>query len=171
MKLEYLDLYDENKNLTGEKIIRPKGKPQVPKNRYINLVIIFIRNSKGEFLFQKTSKEKGSVWATTGGHVQSGQTSENAIINEVSEELGIDISADNFKLIDTSKFGIVFIDTYYLKKDIDINNLKLQVEEVELVEWLSLQKINNLIAHNKLRKSNIKAFEKIVALIENSQIS
>ncbi len=72
MKLEYLDLYDENKNLTGEKIIRPKGKPQVPKNRYINLVIIFIRNSKGEFLFQKTSKEKGSVWATTGGHVQSG---------------------------------------------------------------------------------------------------
>lgn len=30
-KMEYLDLYDENKELTGEKILREKGKPSVLK--------------------------------------------------------------------------------------------------------------------------------------------
>ena len=44
--MEYLDLYDENKRLTGEKIIRKKGKPTVPQNNYINIVVIFIQNSE-----------------------------------------------------------------------------------------------------------------------------
>lgn len=65
--MEYLDLYDINKNLTGEKIVRGKGKPIVPENNYINIVIIFIQNSRNEFLFQITSKDKGQELATTGG--------------------------------------------------------------------------------------------------------
>ena len=89
---EYTDLYDENKNLTGEKLFRKKGtKLIVPKGRYSVVVLAFIENSKGEFLFQMTSKRKKNVWATTGGHVKSGQTSKEAIIEEIKEELGIDI--------------------------------------------------------------------------------
>ena len=42
---------------------------EVPKGFYNIVVIIFIENSKGEFLFQKTSKNKGSIWAVAGGHV------------------------------------------------------------------------------------------------------
>ena len=54
---EYTDLYDENKNLTGEKLFREKGtKLIVPKGRYSIVVLAFIENSKGEFLFQMTSK-------------------------------------------------------------------------------------------------------------------
>lgn len=165
--MEYLDLYDENKQLTGEKILRGKGKPQVPEGSYINIVIIFIENSEGKFLFQKTSKEKGSEWATTGGHVKSGQTSEQAIVEEVKEELGIDISSDNYKLIDSSIFGISFMDVYYLKRDIDIFELNLQEEEVDSVEWLSISEVQDMIKNGNLRKGNISGFEKIVELIQN----
>lgn len=56
--MEYLDLYDKDKKLTGERIIRGKGKPKVPENSYINIVIIFIQNSDGKFLFQVTSKDR-----------------------------------------------------------------------------------------------------------------
>ena len=45
--MEKRDLYDINKNLTGETIY--KGE-QIPKDRYILVVLIFIQNSKGEFL-------------------------------------------------------------------------------------------------------------------------
>ena len=84
---EYTDLYDENKNLTGEKLFREKGtKLIVPKGRYSIVVLVFIENSKGEFLFQMTSKRKKNVWATTGGHVKSGHTSKEAIIEEIKEE-------------------------------------------------------------------------------------
>ena len=161
-KMEYLDLYDENKELTGEKILRGKGKPSVPEGRFINIVIIFIQNSFGKFLFQKTSKEKGNELATTGGHVKSGQNCNEAIVSEVFEELGIDISNDNFELVDTMKFGIAFQDVYYLKKDIDIKNLTLQSEEVEEVMWLSVDEVKKFISQGKLRKGNIKAFENLL---------
>ena len=38
---EYTDLYDENKNLTGEKIFRKKGEKSItPEGRYTIVVII-----------------------------------------------------------------------------------------------------------------------------------
>ena len=166
--MEYLDLYDENKKLTGEKIIRGKGKPQVPENNYINIVIIFIQNSENKFLFQITSKEKGNEIATTGGHVKSGQTSYEAILDEVSEELGIDISNDNVKMVDSYIFGIAFMDVYYLKKDIEMKGLKLQDAEVESVEWFTIDQIKKLIEEGKVRKGNIKAFDSVLSYIEKN---
>lgn len=166
--MEYLDLYDENKNLTGEKIVRGKGKPQVPENNYINIVIIFMQNSEGKFLFQITSKEKGNEIATTGGHVKSGQTSYEAILAEVEEELGLDISKEDVKMIDSYIFGVAFMDVYYLNKDINISDLKLQDDEVESVEWFTIDRIKELINEGKVRKGNIKAFESILNYLENN---
>ena len=166
--MEYLDLYDVNKNLTGEKIVRGKGKPQVPENNYINIVIIFMQNSEGKFLFQITSKEKGNEIATTGGHVKSGQTSYEAILAEVDEELGLDISKEDVKMIDSYIFGIAFMDVYYLNKDINISDLKLQDDEVESVEWFTIDRIKELINEGKVRKGNIKAFESILNYLKNN---
>lgn len=64
---EYTDLYDENRNLTGEKVFRKKGqKSIVPKGRYTIVVLAIIENSKNKFLLQKTSKRKGRIWSITG---------------------------------------------------------------------------------------------------------
>ena len=158
--MEYLDLYDKNKKLTGKKILR--GIDKIPKDNYIIIVVIFIENSKGEFLIQKTSINKGSIWATTGGHVKSGQTSKEAIIEEVKEELGIDISKDKINLVVSKKFEEKFEDVYYLNKDINMEELTLQKEEVELVKWLSIEDINKLISKNKFRKSNIEFFKLLI---------
>ena len=166
--MEYLDLYDVNKDLTGEKIVRGKGKPQVPENNYINIVIIFMQNSEGKFLFQITSKEKGNEIATTGGHVKSGQTSYEAILAEVDEELGLDISKEDVKMIDSYIFGIAFMDVYYLNKDINISDLKLQDDEVESVEWFTIDRVKELINEGKVRKGNIKAFESILNYLNNN---
>lgn len=59
----------------------------------------------------------------------------------VSEELGIDIS--NEKMVDSYIFGIAFMDAYYLKKDIEMNDLKLQDDEVESVKWFTIDQIKN----------------------------
>lgn len=163
-KGEYTDLYDENKNLTGEKLFREKGtKLIVPKGRYSVVVLAFIENSKGEFLFQMTSKRKKNVWATTGGHVKSGQTSKESIIEEIKEELGIDINADEVKLFKTYKYDDAFKDVFYIKKDIDINSLTYEKDEVEYVKYLTKDKILDLINNNgNIRKTNIDAFLDII---------
>ena len=161
---EYTDLYDENKNLTGEKLFREKGtKLIVPKGRYSVVVLAFIENSKGEFLFQMTSKRKKNVWATTGGHVKSGQTSKEAIIEEIKEELGIDINEDEVKLFKTYKYDDAFKDVFYIKKDIDINSLTYEKDEVEYVKYLTKDEILDLINNNgNIRKTNIDAFLDII---------
>ena len=167
--MEYLDLYDENKQLTGEKIIRGKGKPVVPENNYINIVVIFIQNDEGKFLFQVTSKEKGNEIATTGGHVKSGQTSFEAILSEVKEELGIDISKEEVVMVDSYIFGIAFMDVYYLNKNIETKDLVLQDEEVTDVNWLTIAEIKGLIEQGNLRKGNIKAFDSILSYLESKK--
>lgn len=160
---ELLDLYDENKNLTGEVVKREKNKDiDIPDGRFINIVVIFIENSRGEFLIQHTSLEKGGVYATTGGHVTSGSTSREGIITEVSEELGIDISSLDFELFDTVVFKKCFFDVYYLKHDFDINDFTYQEDEVESCSWMSINDILDLIHEDKFRKSNIKAIFSIV---------
>lgn len=161
---EYTDLYDENKNLTGEKLFREKGtKLIVPKGRYSIVVLAFIENSKGEFLFQMTSKRKKNVWATTGGHVKSGQTSKEAIIEEIKEELGIDINENEVKLFKTYKYDDAFKDVFYIKKDIDINSLTYEKDEVEYVKYLTKDEILDLINNNgNIRKTNIDSFLDII---------
>ena len=161
---EYTDLYDENKNLTGKKLFREKGtKLIVPKGRYSIVVLVFIENSKGEFLFQMTSKRKKNVWATTGGHVKSGQTSKEAITEEIKEELGIDINEDEVKLFKTYKYDDAFKDVFYIKKDIDINSLTYQEDEVEYVKYLTKDEILDLINNDgNIRKTNIDAFLDII---------
>ena len=49
--MEYLDLYDENRKPIGKKIIR--GDKPI-EGTYINIVIVFMENSEGKFLIQKT---------------------------------------------------------------------------------------------------------------------
>ena len=75
--MEYLNLYDKYGNLTKEKGIRG-----VKSDKLVGIVIIFIENSNGEFLIQKTSSSRNSIFATTGGHVSFGSSFEDAVINE-----------------------------------------------------------------------------------------
>jgi hypothetical protein len=52
---EKRDLYNSNKQLTGEFVY--KGE-KIPKDRYYLTVVIWIQNSKDEFLLQLTSPQK-----------------------------------------------------------------------------------------------------------------
>lgn len=159
--MEYLDLYDRHYHNTGMKILRNDKDTNIPDNYFIRIVMVFIENHEGEFLFQMTSKEKGSIYATTGGHVKSGSNPLSTIQEEVFEELGVKIPKSHFKhLMRSRKFGRI-LDTYYLKEDLDISKLTLQKEEVEYVVWLSKEELRNLIKQNNIRRSNFEIMQQL----------
>ena len=86
-----------------------------------------------------------------------------AIIEEIEEELGIDINEDEVKLFKTYKYDDAFKDVFYIKKDIDINSLTYQEDEVEYVKYLTKDEILDLINNNgNIRKTNIDAFLDII---------
>lgn len=160
--MELLDVYDDNGKKTGKVVERGIDDSAFEKGEHIAVAIIYIENSKGEFLIQKTSKEKGSEYAVTGGHVTYKDDAITTCIKEAEEELGLTLSRDDLEEIDVLKYKVGYTAIYYLKKNIDINTLTLQEEEVESISWMSIDEINNLINENKLRKGNIEPFKKVL---------
>lgn len=157
--LEKRDLYNGKRELTGETIY--KGE-EIPDGKYINVVLIFIENSKGEFLIQKRSKIKNGKFATTGGHPKSGENSIQGLITEVKEELGLDINEKKLQLYFSGRSDEekVFWDDYYIKMEIpNIEELNLQKEEVESVHWFSIDEIKQLMEEDKFFKNQYEEFE------------
>ena len=140
--MEKRDLYDENKQKTGEVI--EKGQ-EVPNGRYYITVVVWMQNSKGEFLIQKTVPQKYHMWSTTGGHPKAGESSLEGIVTEIKEELGLSVLAKDLKLFKTIKTEDDFVDIYYLKIDVSIDEITIQKEEVEDVKWATISEINDLI--------------------------
>jgi len=168
--MEILDIYDDDGKLTGKTIIRGDKSVSLSENEHIALSVIFIENSEGKFLIQKTSKEKGGEFSSTGGHVESGETPLEAIKREVNEELGIDIIKDNIEEIGYILYDMPIRYIYYIKKDIDINKVKLQKEEVDYVNFMNKEEIEELINNNEMLKSHGIMFKEMLKRKEDKNV-
>lgn len=158
-KMEYLDLYDKEGNLTGETM---KRGDRVPEGRYFNVVVCYIENSEGKFLIQKTSKEKGGKYSSTGGHVKSGQSLIEAMICEIKEEIGVDVKEEELKYITKYiKNNEVIFNLYYIRKEINIEECTLQKEEVESISWMIAEEIEKLNKQGKFYPTHALLFERI----------
>ena len=167
--MEKRDLYDKNRVFIGKTI--NKGE-QIPKDNYIVVVLVFIQNSEGKFLIQKRSKIKNGKYATTGGHPKTKQTSIEGIITEVKEEIGLDLNKEELKLYFSGRSDEerVFWDDYYIKMDIDnIENLKLQEEEVESICWLSENEIKELMKEGRFFKNHYEEFEILLEWLKKEE--
>ena len=94
-----MDILDQNRNKTGR--ITERSIP-MKKGEYHLAVSVWIKNDAGEFLISKRSPMKRispNMWETTGGVVMSGEDSLSAALREVREELGIELSAENGRIV------------------------------------------------------------------------
>ena len=160
--MELLDVYDNNGNVTGRTIIRGDKTSILNENEHFAVAVIFIENDNGEFLIQKTSQEKGGEFSSTGGHVDSGETPLTSIKREVKEELGINVDNEQIE-----EYGFLLYDKpirflFYLKKNIPIDKIVVQKEEVEYVEYMNTSKINELIETNQMLKSHGIMFKELM---------
>ena len=159
--MELIEVYGEDGKKVGKCVQRGSSDEVYLPNEHNAVSIIFIENSKGEFLIQKASKDKGGLYSSTGGHIDKGEDEYIALLREVKEELGIDIKNEKivslgYRLLD---FPVRFL--YYLKKDIDIKNIHVN-DEVEYVEYKSINEINDLIYSCMMNKGHSLMFREIM---------
>lgn len=95
--MEYLDILDEQGNLTG----KIDTRENVHKNGVIHAevtAVLYTENKK--ILLQKRASNKktySGVWSTTGGHVLTGESKKEAIIREIKEELNLNVEIENIE--------------------------------------------------------------------------
>lgn len=141
---------DRDGNPTGEAIAKKEFK--LHPEMYRLAANIWIMNSRGEFLIQQRAaslNHKPLYWSMTGGSVIYGETSRQAIVREVKEELGIEIDADECQYILRSPSSRVWIDSFFLKKDIALKDLHPSPEEVACVMWATITHIDHLVKQGK----------------------
>ena len=148
--MEYFDVYDENRNFLNK--VMPKGT-KLNDNQYKLVVHVCIFNSKNQMLIQQRQNIKSTypnTWdISVGGHVITGETTKQAAHRETFEELGLDIDFENERPFFTINFTTGFDDFYIIEKDINLEDLSLQPEEVQAVKWASKKQILKLISSNK----------------------
>ena len=152
--MELWDCLDENGNKTGE-IMKKYDQAAFDRGLYHLGSDVWIINNENKIFIQKRSPEKKmspNVWAMTGGSAIAGEDSKHAIIRESKEELNIDIKEEDLKLGTRFKTGNVWIDTYFLRLELDFNNLILQDGEVDEVKWATIEEIDSLVANNNFIK-------------------
>lgn len=156
--MELLDIVDENNVLTGEAKDRKTMHKQGLWHRHVSC---WIMNKKGELLFQKRAacKERNANrWSKTGGHVDSGETVEQAVIREVEEEIGIHLNKKDLLLIEVFKSkendNKYFTYEYYVVVDYKIEDYTLQLEELSEVKYYTIEELQKL----KKEKNNEYTF-------------
>ena len=158
--MELLDLIDIEGNKLGKTMVR--GNKPENDGEYIQIVTIYLK-SNNKYLIQLTSKEKGSIYAVTGGHVSSGNEVKEQALIECKEELGIDLEIDKleYKGRIVGRFAIFFV-YLYEDNDLEYKKMELQKEEVEKVYWLTVQELDDLIAKGVVRDSTCKQFNEFI---------
>lgn len=160
---ELRDLYDANGNKTDKRYY--KGE-KIPDGYYPMVVMVVIRNSKGEFLMQKRVEAKGGDWGVTGGHPKSGETPLEGIVTEIKEELGLDFSKETFIEYEAGCDGVECYKMYFINKDVDLENIKIQKEELSEVRWFSMEELQHMVDRGELNDNQISCFVKVRKFIE-----
>ncbi|MEI7777118.1 MAG: NUDIX domain-containing protein [bacterium] len=158
-KEEQIDVLDKEGNFTGIK----KSKSKIHKSGdWHRSAHIWLMNSKKELLIQRRSPLKvnyPNFWdISAAGHISAGENSKIGAIREIEEELGLGILPEELQFLgsfheqDILNNGAYIDneidDVYLICRDVEINQLVIQKEEVDEVKWISYLDLEKDIQKN-----------------------
>lgn len=147
--MEKHELVDINGNNTGKVIthIEARNLDNVPDGYYISVVGVVIINENDEILLQKRSKSKRvnpGKWGICGGKVDFLETPLEAGIRETLEEIGILLDKEELKFLSIDINKKLHFTVYYVRKNVDVSECKLQKEEVEEIKYFKIEEVKDL---------------------------
>ena len=134
--MEYWDIYDSNKQKTGRTMKRNDWILQ--DGEYHLSVLGVVVRPDGKFLITKRVMTKHWApgwWEVSGGAVMAGEESKDAVIREVKEETGLDVSnaeggyVFSYHRENPGKGDNYFVDIYRFVVDFDESDVVIQKDE------------------------------------------
>lgn len=132
--MELWDIYDKNKQRTGRTMERDDW--HMKEGDYHLSVLGVIMRPDGKFLITRRAENKSWApgwWEVSGGAAIAGEDSEDAVIREIREETGLDVSECEggflFSYHRENKGDNYFVDVYRFLTDFTEEDVVLQKEE------------------------------------------
>ena len=147
--MEYNDIYDENRQLTGR--IHRRGTIW-RSGEYGLVVCVWIYDGRGHLLLTRRAPGKSfaGTWENSGGAALAGEDSLTAIRRELFEETGIRGEEQDFELLSTSRDHHFFYDHYCLKAEVPIEKIVLQPGETDAVKWVSFAQAHEMVERRQI---------------------
>lgn len=149
--MEYWDIYDSNKQKTGRTMKRNDWILQ--DGEYHLTVLGVIRRPDGKYLITQRVMTKSWApgwWEVSGGGVMAGEESYEAVLREVKEETGLDVSNCDYELALTyhrenpGEGDNYFVDVYRFDLDFTEEDVVYQKEETLGFKIATLDEIKEL---------------------------
>ena len=155
---EYWDIYDENRVFQNRTIRRGDT---FGDGKYYVCCEVWFQNSKGEMLITQRHPDKkaGGLWEFLGGGVLAGETTAQAALREVKEEIGITIAANELSLLHIYKHRNYFMDIYLAKKDVDVQSFVLDENETVNAKWVTKEELQNMIKNQEVVRSVARRYD------------
>ena len=149
--MEFNDVYDENRNLTGK--VHKRGTPW-RKGEYGLVVCAWVYDGQGNVLLTRRAPEKSypGTWENSGGAALAGETSRQAMVRELFEETGIKAEEAEFEFLESGRDRTMHYDYYCLRREIPVETVVLQPGETDAVQWASYEQVHELICNKAICK-------------------
>ncbi len=145
--METWDIYDVRRRPTGRTMLRGEA---VQAGDYHLVVHVVFFNRAGQMLIQQRQSCKRSwpeYWdISVGGCAIQGESSQQAAMREVREELGLLVDLSSAAPDLTLSFPGGFDDMYIVERELEAETLELQAEEVKTARWADRREILALLA-------------------------
>jgi len=156
---EYIDIVTE----TGEPTGKVTLKSEAHKNGWFhNTIHLWLYTKNGAILLQQRSHKKAIfplLWdVSAAGHIDTGESFENAAIRETHEELGLLLEPKHLTKIGINKHlssyanntiqDNEFHHVYLAELKVDIDKLTPQEEEVEALKLVTLKEFKRLLQNS-----------------------
>ena len=128
-------------------------------------VEVWVVNNEKKVLVTLRSPQKEQYpnkWEVTGGSALAGETSKQAAIRELREEVGIIAKADELELLGTYQDHVSFTDIFLLHCDVLISKLKMQEGETVYAKWITLEELNEIIENKTFALPIAEHFKTII---------
>ena len=142
--MEYNDIYDKNRNLTGR--VHRRGT-RWRAGEYGLVVCVWVYDGKGNLLLTRRAPGKSfaGTWENSGGAAKAGETSRQAIARELFEETGIRADEEEFELLSSDRDRNAHYDFYCLKRQTSLDEIVLLPGETDDVQWASIQQVHQMV--------------------------
>ena len=154
--MEYFDVLDQNRISLNYKKLR--GETLNPEEFNAGIEMWIVNNNSILMTQRSMNKSHPGQWEVPGGCCQAGESVIDTVKRELSEEIGIEFSQDEFKLIGTELYKKQFVDVFYSEKQIKLQETSLQTEEVKNIKSVSKEDFNKMKNNNEIVPSVLNRF-------------